>query len=94
MSDDKKKTTLDLVKSSQQKIEEIRGGPAYSSDFECATLLEELIKEIRLLAFETKSLKKLLSHNELYLSKKENKIEILRQEKNVLIERLVRCEKG
>ena len=94
MAADKKKTTLDLVAACQKKIADINNGAVYSSDFECANLLQEMVDEVRLLAFEVKNLKKLEAYQKLYITKKEHEIEMLQHKNSDLVERLIRYEKS
>ena len=48
-----------LIKKAEEKIEQISTGYAYHVDAECITILRELMFELKVAAFESKSFQKL-----------------------------------
>ena len=93
MKKQRDKQLIELVGSAQSKIDLIRSGSAFTSDFECASLMEKLIQEIKLLSFENTNYKKKITYDRLYFLKKEHEMQALQVEKQELIERLVRVER-
>tara|TARA_R110000824_G_scaffold305010_5_gene492802 strand:- start:371 stop:667 length:297 start_codon:yes stop_codon:yes gene_type:complete len=84
---------IELVEKVQLKIELIRSGSAFTADFECASLLEKLVQEIKLLSFENRNYKKKITYDRLHYIKKEHEIKLLQVEKQELVEKLVCVEK-
>ena len=81
-----------LVEEANAKIEQLKAGSVFRTDFASADLLERMSLEIKLLSFENKNLKKKIKFKDLYAKKQENIIEELETKNKDLLERLLKYE--
>jgi hypothetical protein len=81
-----------LIKKAEEKIEQINTGYAFHVDAECITILRELMFELKIASFESKSFQKRLVEKRLEVSNKESKISILKYENKKLLKTLQEAE--
>ena len=81
-----------LIKEADEKIDQLKKGSAFRTDFASADIMERMSLEIKLLSFENKNLKKKIKFKDLFANKQENIIEELEAKNKDLLERLLKYE--
>ena len=92
MSKEAPNKRLLLIEEANAKIQQLKEGSVFRTDFASADLLERMSLEIKLLSFENKNLKKKIKFKDLYAKKQETVIEELEIKNKDLIERLLKHE--
>ena len=92
MSKEAPNKRLLLIEEANAKIEQLKEGSVFRTDFASADLLERMSLEIKLLSFENKNLKKKIKFKDLYAKKQETVIEELEIKNKDLIEILLKHE--
>ena len=74
-----------LIKTASEKYDRLMAGPVFSTDFESARLISQMIVELKLLKLENKAGKKMIEFNKIYLKKYEMEISLLKQKNDDLM---------
>ena len=82
MSKTREEKRLELLERARSRIDMINNSCVFKADFESVRIMESMILEIKILAYENKSFRKLNSYNKLLLKKKDHKITVLEEKLN------------